>query len=82
MNSVSPAQLTPSRVMAFSFGFAPPAIIEAGIRLGIFDLLDNGAKTADDIAFAIGAQLRGVRLVLNALVGLDLLTKDPQDVMR
>ena len=77
MNSLSPVELTPSRLMAFSFGFAPPAIIEAGIRLGIFDLLDNGARTADDIAIAIGAPLRGVRLVLNALVGLDLLTKDP-----
>lgn len=78
MNPVSPAPLTPNRLMAFSFGFAPPAIIEAGIRLGIFDLLDHGAKTADDIATAIGAQERGVRLVLNALVGLDLLTKDPR----
>ena len=77
ISSILPAQLTPSRLMAFSFGFAPPAIIEAGIRLGIFDLLDSGARTADDIATAIGANVRGVRLVLDALVGLDLLTKDP-----
>src|SRR6185437_14333531 len=77
ISSILSAQLTPSRLMAFSFGFAPPAIIEAGIRLGIFDLLDSGARTADDIATAIGANVRGVRLVLNALVGLDLLTKDP-----
>lgn len=78
MSAVSQAQLTPSRLMAFSFGFAPPAIIEAGIRLGIFDLLDDGAKTANDIAAAIGGQIRGVRLVLNALVGLALLTRDQQ----
>lgn len=79
MNAVPPAQLTPSRLLAFSFGFAPPAVIEAGIRLGIFDLLDSGARTAAEIAAAIGAQARGVRFVLNALVGLDLLTKDPRE---
>jgi SAM-dependent methyltransferase len=77
MNSVSSAQLSPTRLMAFSFGFAPPAIIEAGIRLGVFNLLDQGAKTADDLATAVGAQARGLRLLLNALVGLELLTKDP-----
>lgn len=76
MTAVSPSPVSPSRLLAFSFGFAPPAIIEAGIRLGIFDLLDNGPKFADDLATAIGAQPRGIRLVLNALVGLDLLTKD------
>lgn len=79
MTAISPAQPTPARLMAFSFGFAPPAIIEAGIRLHIFDLLDDGAKTADDIAAAIGAQSRALRRVLDALVGLDLLTKGPNE---
>jgi ubiquinone/menaquinone biosynthesis C-methylase UbiE len=62
--------------MAFTFGFAPPVLIETGIRLGIFDLLDKGEKTADDIAAAVGASTRALRIVLNALVGLDLLRKD------
>ena len=79
MNDIQPAQLTPRRLLAFSFGFAPPAIIEAGIRLGIFDLLDGGARTAAEIAAAVSAQARAVRLVLNALVGLELLSRDPQE---
>lgn len=79
MNNEAPAQLTPRRLLAFSFGFAPPAIIEAGIRLGVFDLLDGSTRTAAEVAAAIGAQTRAARLVLNALVGLELLTKDPQE---
>jgi 3-hydroxy-5-methyl-1-naphthoate 3-O-methyltransferase len=76
MNIAAPAQATPDRLMAFTFGFAPPVIIETGIRLGIFDLLDKGEKTANDIAVIVGASARALRIVLNALVGLDLLTKD------
>jgi hypothetical protein len=29
-------QLTPERLMQFTFGFAPPLIIEAGIRNRVF----------------------------------------------
>jgi 3-hydroxy-5-methyl-1-naphthoate 3-O-methyltransferase len=76
VKSAAPAQLTPNRLMAFTFGFAPPVIIETGIRLGIFDLLDKGEKTANEIAAVSGASARALRIVLNALVGLDLLCKD------
>lgn len=47
--------------MGFTFGFAPPTIIEAGIRLGIFDLLDSGAKAVHEIAAAVGASRRYAR---------------------
>jgi 3-hydroxy-5-methyl-1-naphthoate 3-O-methyltransferase len=76
MNNAAPAQVTPHRLMAFTFGFAPPVLIETGIRLGIFDLLDKGEQTANEIAVTVGASARALRIVLNALVGLDLLTKD------
>jgi len=62
--------------MGFTFGFAPPVVIETGIRLGIFDLLDQGARPIGEIAASSGASARGLRIVLNALVGLDLLAKD------
>jgi 2-polyprenyl-3-methyl-5-hydroxy-6-metoxy-1,4-benzoquinol methylase len=76
MTFTAPSRLTPERLMGFTFGFAPPAIIETGLRLGIFDLLDNGAKPIGEIAACSGASARGLRIVLNALVGLDLLAKD------
>jgi SAM-dependent methyltransferase len=76
MNFAAPNRTTPERLMSFTYGFAPPLIIETGIRFGIFDLLDKGAKTNDEVAAASGASTRGLRIVLNALVGLDLLAKD------
>ena len=79
MNFSAPAGITPERLMGFTFGFAPPVLIETGLRLGVFDLLDKGAKPIDAIAAASGASARGLRIVLNALVGLDLLAKDRQE---
>jgi 2-polyprenyl-3-methyl-5-hydroxy-6-metoxy-1,4-benzoquinol methylase len=62
--------------MAFSFGFAPPLMIEAAIRHGVFNALDKGAKTIDALCVETGTSPRGLRIVLNALVGLDVLSKD------
>jgi hypothetical protein len=76
MNLAATCLITPERLMGFTFGFAPPVIIETGIRLGIFDLLDKGARSIGEIAASSGASARGLRIVLNALVGLDLLAKD------
>jgi ubiquinone/menaquinone biosynthesis C-methylase UbiE len=67
---------TPERLMGFTFGFAPPLIIEAAIRHRVFDLLDAGAKTVHDICTQTSTSTRGMRVLLNALVGLELLTKD------
>jgi 2-polyprenyl-3-methyl-5-hydroxy-6-metoxy-1,4-benzoquinol methylase len=67
---------TPERLMGFTFGFAPPLIIEAAIRHRVFDLLDAGAKTVHDICTQTSTSARGMRALLNALVGLELLTKD------
>jgi opacity protein-like surface antigen len=76
MNFAAPDRITPDRLMGFTFGFAPPAIIETGLRLGIFDLLDKGARPIDEIVASSRASPRGLRILLNALVGLDLLAKD------
>ena len=70
------SSITPERLMQFTFGFAPPLIIETGIRLRVFDVLEEGARTLDELRAATSASARGLRMVLNALVGLDLLTKD------
>jgi 2-polyprenyl-3-methyl-5-hydroxy-6-metoxy-1,4-benzoquinol methylase len=69
-------QISPDRLMQFTFGFAPPLMIEAAIRYGIFDILDNGARALDTLCAQTGTSPRGLRMVLNALVGLDVLSKD------
>jgi ubiquinone/menaquinone biosynthesis C-methylase UbiE len=66
-------QVTPERIMQMAWGYAPPLILEAAIRNKIFDTLDAGPKTIDEVAAATGASTRGVRAIINALVGFEFL---------
>jgi precorrin-6B methylase 2 len=63
--------------MQLMWGYAAPLVLEAAIRHAVFDVLDGGPKTVDEVEEATGASARGLRAIMNALVGLDLLTKDP-----
>jgi ubiquinone/menaquinone biosynthesis C-methylase UbiE len=74
--SSTAAQVTPERIMQMAWGYAPPLIIEAALKHGIFDLLDQGPKSLAEIESATGASSRGLRAILNVLVGLQLLSKD------
>jgi 3-hydroxy-5-methyl-1-naphthoate 3-O-methyltransferase len=78
MTDSSTAQLTPERIMQLAWGYAPPLILETAIRHRIFDLLDGGPKTVADIHKEAGASERGLRAIMNALVGLNFLAKDNQ----
>jgi hypothetical protein len=69
-------QVTPERLMELSFAYAPPLIISAAAGNKVFDALENGAKTAEEVAKKTGASPRALRILMNALVGLDLLKKD------
>lgn len=75
-NATGLAAVTPERIMQFAWGYAPPLMIEAALHAGVFDLLDAGPKTAEEVAAASGASERGLRMVMNALAGLGLLAKD------
>lgn len=71
-------QVTPNRLMELSFAYAPPLIISAGVSNKVFDSLEDGAKTSGQVAEETGASVRALRILMNALVGLDLLKKDRQ----
>src|SRR5262245_20147023 len=77
--TASATQVTPERLMQLTFGFAPPLIIEAAIRHRVFDLLDEGAKTVEKLCAETQTSSRGLRAILNALVGLELLAKDDEE---
>jgi ubiquinone/menaquinone biosynthesis C-methylase UbiE len=62
--------------MQLAWGYAPPLILESAIRHGVFDVLDNGAKTVEEVAARTGASRRGLSVIMNALVGLKFLSKD------
>lgn len=66
-------QVTPERLMQMAWGFAAPLILESAIRNKVFDTLDSGPKTIDEVAAATGASPRGLRAIMNALVGFEFL---------
>jgi len=51
-------------------------ILLTAVKLDVFSALDGGAKTARDIADRIGAHEPTLNLLLNALVAMNLLTKE------
>src|SRR5437879_9057715 len=71
-------QVTPERLMELSFAYAPPLIISAGVTNKVFDSFEDGAKTSEQVAKETGASAHALRILMNALVGLDLLKKNRQ----
>jgi hypothetical protein len=69
-----PNSLNPEKVLQYSFAYAPPLMIEAAVKLNLFDALSGGETSADDLATQTKTSVRGVRILLNGLVGLGLLT--------
>jgi 2-polyprenyl-3-methyl-5-hydroxy-6-metoxy-1,4-benzoquinol methylase len=67
------AHVSPQRITELTWDFARPLMVEAAIRNRVFDVLDRGPKSLDQIAKATGASSRGLRILLNGLVGLQLL---------
>jgi Dimerisation domain len=72
------APVTPERIMQFTWGYVPTLLLETAIRRRVFDVLDAGPKTLKETAAATGTSERGLRIVMNALVGLDFLAKNGQ----
>jgi Dimerisation domain len=75
-------QVTPERLMELSFAYAPPLIISAAVSNKVFDSLEDGAKTSERVAEKTGASARALRILMNALVGLDLLKKIGKESIR
>ena len=69
-------KVTPERLMQFGSAYAPPLIIGAAVSNKVFDTLESGGKTVEQVSKTTGASRRGLRAIMNALVGLELLKKD------
>lgn len=63
------------RIQEISFSFGPQRILTAGLQLGVFSIIAGGRNSAAAIAEAAGASPRGMAMLLDALVGIELLTK-------
>jgi ubiquinone/menaquinone biosynthesis C-methylase UbiE len=68
--------VNPERLMQFGFAYAPPLIIGAAVNSKVFDTLESDAKTIEQVSRETGASERGLRAIMNALVGLQLVKKD------
>src|SRR5262249_41373717 len=71
----SKSDVTPERLMGFAWGYAVPLIIESAIRHRVFDVLDQGPKTLEQVSGETKASQRGLRAILDALVSIDLARK-------
>ena len=76
MNRPKPKKLTPERLQQFGFAYAPPLIISAAVNNKVFDALRSGPKTVDQLKKETGASHRGLRVIMDSLVGLELLKKN------
>lgn len=65
----------PSLVLDYIEAFRRSKTMFAGVSLGVFDRLADGPKTANELAPDIHADADTLERLLNALVGLGLLTK-------
>lgn len=72
------SRVTPERIMQFAWGYAAPLILEAAINNKVFDTLDSGPKTLEEVHAATGASVRGLSAIMNALCGFQFLDKDQQ----
>jgi predicted O-methyltransferase YrrM len=52
------------------------AALAAGVRIGLFDLLDAGPLRVDEVAVRLGLAIRGIRQLARALVAMGLLERD------
>ena len=62
--------------MQIAWGYAPTLIIEAALHCRLFDLLDPGPGTVEQLAAQTKTSVRGLSAILNALVGLEFLRRD------
>jgi SAM-dependent methyltransferase len=74
-SKASEAAVTPQRLFELGWGFVPPLLLQSAVENRVFDALDGGPKTLDELAAATGASKRGLRALVNALVGLDILRR-------
>ncbi|HYA36422.1 MAG TPA: methyltransferase [Candidatus Binataceae bacterium] len=67
-----------SEIVAIASGHAEARAIQVALKLGVFEALAKSSLDEDELARAIGAEPRGVRILADALVAIGFLGKDAQ----
>lgn len=69
-------RLNPELLHQITFSFVPSRVLTTGVELGVFTHIAGGKHTAESIARAAKADARGMRMLLDALAALELVSKD------
>lgn len=78
MEAATPANaaVSPDRLMQMAWGYAAPLILQSAINNKVFDTLDSGPKTLEEVHAATGASTRGLSAIMDTLCGFGFLDKD------
>jgi hypothetical protein len=68
VNKRKTKNLSPERLQRFGFAYAPPLIISAAVNNKVFDALQNGPKTGDQVKKETDASERGLRTIMDSLI--------------
>ena len=77
MSSQASVQVTPQHLLETVWSFLQPLALDAAIQNHVFDVLDAGPKTLEEVSKATGASVRGLAAIMNLLVATQFLVKSP-----
>lgn len=69
-------ELNPGHLLKLSGSYWEPCTLHAGVKLGVFTIIGNDRLSNKDVAQKLGADKRGVEMLLNALAAMNLLKKN------
>lgn len=69
-------QPDPGRLMELAWGYAAPVVIATAVRYGLFGWIGRQGASIEELLQRTGLSERGVRILLQALVGLRLLRRN------
>jgi ubiquinone/menaquinone biosynthesis C-methylase UbiE len=69
-------EVSPAALLTGTFGFGITCIVVTAVELDLFTAVDNGANTVEKLAEQTSCSPRGLRILLNALVGVGYLAKE------
>jgi ubiquinone/menaquinone biosynthesis C-methylase UbiE len=72
MTQTPAQQVTPQRIIQMGWAFALPNAIESALRNRIFDVLDSGPMTLQEVSRQAGCSERGTEALLGLLTAMEL----------
>src|SRR5215218_10133768 len=75
---MTPAPLTPEPILQIVTGLWAAGVLKSGLDLQVFDQLSTGPQDIAPLSQALGASPQSLPILLDALVALGLLDKQPQ----